>query len=305
PGEFGRGWHLLLPYRITPHGAEKKQFQTVAVPAEMQVLNLVTGRSDVLFFRTDRAEGVGYFPAATEQAALSSLLLLSDASFLLTDKIGCRFELDQSGRLKSMRYAAGHVVKLSYPDGLFKGFDADPYEVRPLPADGERIEFRGASVPRRVAVVDMHGRSEQLRFGSTGNIVGYVPEDRESRFELLALLSDGSFQLRDKHGNETRFDGRGNFAGMILPVLSQPVSAMEMGSHRVVFRFAIDRLGHLIIDSAWILPIEPGSKPLYVVSYKYDDAGGLARVALETPEGKPVLAATHAEHGVDHRLVAR
>jgi len=105
-------------------------------------------------------------------------------------------------------------------------------------------------------------------------------------------LSPSGFQLRDKQGNEMRFGGGGDFEGVILPAASRPVSGFEMGRHRVVFRYSIDHAGHIIIDSAWVSPVEPGSKPLYVVSYKYDAAGSLARASLETPEGKPALAQT-------------
>lgn len=139
----------------------------------------------------------------------------------------------------------------------------------------------------------MYGRSEQLTFGDDRDVVGYIPNDKaKSRFKILALLSNGSFQLQDKQGNEVKFSADGHFDGMILPATSQPISGFEMGRHRVIFRYSIDRLGHLITDSAWVSPNEAGSKPLYVVSYKYDDNGSLDHAVLETPEGKDVLART-------------
>jgi hypothetical protein len=257
----------------------------------MELTNLITDRTEVLAFSAERPEGVGYFPTSAERSTVSSLLLLSDASFLLTDKIGCRFEFDQGGRLTEMHYSPDQIEKIDYADRLLKAFDVEPYEVRPVPSDQDRIDFRGVSLPKRLLVQDMYGRSEQLTFGDDQDIVGYVPNDRgKSRFEILALLSNGSFQLRDKQGNEVKFGADGHFDGMILPTATQPISGFEMGRHRVVFRYSIDRLGHVITESAWISPNEAGSKPLYVVSYKYDDQGSLARAVLETPEGKEVLA---------------
>lgn len=288
-GEFGKGWHLAVPYRLALHGSERREFQNVTLPAEMEVTNVITGHSEVLAFSADRSDGVGYFPASPASSPLSSLLLHPDASMRLTDKIGCWFEFDRGLRLAEMRYSPGHVVKVNYADSLFKAFDAEPYEVDP--ADQERVDFRGVSVLKRLKVQDMYGRSETLTFGSKNNVVGYVPDDPEkSRFELLALLSGGSFQLRDKQGVEVRFSSGGHFEGVILPASSRPISNFEMGRHRVVFRYSIDRAGHIIIDSAWVSPAEPGSKPMYVVSYKYEEGGSLARASLETPEGKAVLA---------------
>ena len=34
-GEFGKGWHLLIPYKIKPFGDEKTQFKNVIIPAKM------------------------------------------------------------------------------------------------------------------------------------------------------------------------------------------------------------------------------------------------------------------------------
>jgi hypothetical protein len=291
-GEFGRGWHLMVPYRLGVHGSQRREFQNVSLPAEMEVTNVITGQTEVLTFSADRSDGVGYFPSSPT-SALSSLLLHPDTSMRLTDKIGCRFEFDRSLRLTEMRYSPGHVVKVNYADSLFNAFDTEPYEVDPSPSDQERVDFRGVSILKRLTVKDMYGHSETLTFGGKNNIVGYVPEDQEkSRYELLALLSGGGggFQLRDKQGVEVRFSSGGHFEGVILPAGSRPISDFEMGRHRVVFRYSIDRSGHIVIDSAWVSPNEPGSKPLYVVSYKYDEAGSLARASLETPEGKPALA---------------
>jgi hypothetical protein len=287
-GEFGEGWHLLMPYRIGIHGTERREVRNISFPAEMEVTNVVTGRSEILTFSSDRAEGVGYFPPAAS-STLSSVLLHPDGSLRLIDKIGCWFEFDRSLRLTEMRYSPDHIVNVNYADSLFKAFDKPPYEV--LPVDQERVELRGVSFLKHLAVRDMYGRAETLTFGDRGNVVGYVPEDAgKSRFEFLAVLSPDGFQLRDKLGNEMRFSGAGDFQGVILPAASRPVSGFEMGRHRVVFRYSIDRAGHIIIDSGWVSPVEPGSKPLYVVSYKYDDAGSLSRASLETPEGKSALA---------------
>jgi peptidoglycan hydrolase-like protein with peptidoglycan-binding domain len=49
----------------------------------------------------------------------------------------------------------------------------------------------------------------------------------------------------------------------------------------------------------------PGSKPLYVVSYKYDEGGRLNYASLETPEGRPVLARRASREPASHEIVGQ
>jgi hypothetical protein len=148
-----------------------------------------------------------------------------------------------------MRYSPSHVAKIEYADRLNKAFDNERYQVLPSGADDERVDFRGASVIKHVVVQDLHGRSERLTFSDKGRIIAYVPDNPDaSRYEFLALLSNGSFQLVDKQGNEVKFTRGGHFEGMITPTASRPVSRIEMGHHRIAFRHTIDSLGNVIID---------------------------------------------------------
>ena len=47
-GEFGKGWRLLIPYRIKPAESGKREFLNVIIPEKMAVENLLTGEEDVL-----------------------------------------------------------------------------------------------------------------------------------------------------------------------------------------------------------------------------------------------------------------
>ena len=51
-GEFGKGWHLLIPYRIKPSGDEKTQFKNVIIPEKIALKNLFTGQEEILTFDT-------------------------------------------------------------------------------------------------------------------------------------------------------------------------------------------------------------------------------------------------------------
>ena len=277
-GEFGKGWHLLIPYRIKPTGSAKTEFLNAIIPEKMTVENLLTGKQEVLTFSTDRYSIAGYVPEKLESSQVIGLFIMSDASYRLADKLGNEFWFDQAGYLTDMIFSKDHHIHFEYLYNFTDAFEQTPYQVKP--ADQERIEFLNARIPKRMKVKDLiNGSSEIFIFSDKGNIAGYIPENAErSRFKILALMSNASFRLLDKEGNEIAFSPSGNFDGMAISPEYPMVSSVSQGKHKVNFKYTMDKSGKIMIASANFSKGEEGTKPTYVVHYQYDDQGRLCKV---------------------------
>jgi len=275
-GEFGRGWRLLIPYRIEPEGDRKREFMNVFVPEKMAIVNLLTGEREILAFSDDRYSIVGYVPDRLEDSQFIGLFLLTDGSFRLVDKLGNEFQFDQAGYLTDMIFSENYHIHIDYTYSFTDAFEKPPYRVEP--ADNERIWFLNAMIPRRMKVIDLiNGESEILVFSDKEKIVGYVPENKEnSKFQILAILTDASFRLLDKEGKEVAFNPAGEFEAM--GVSGYPlVKSISQGKYKVDFKYIIDNKGRLIIASAY-LRAENEEKSIYMVNYQYDTDGRLVSV---------------------------
>lgn len=290
-GEFGQGWRLLVPYRIRPLGSTQTKFLNVLVPEKMAIENLLTQQHEVLTFSTDRYSIAGYVPDKLASSQLIGLFLLSDASFRLADKLGNEFWFDPAGHLSDMVFSRDHRVHIEYAQGFTSAFPQGPYRLEP--AGEERLEFLNVRVPTRMKIVDLvHGGTETLAFSDQGKIAGYVPTDpKQSRFEILALLSDASFQLLDKTGNETRFDPAGNFEGMAISSKPRMVRSISQGDSKVEFAYSMDRSGRVRIATATLSKGKDAPQPAYAVNYHYDDEGRLTQVEGNQGTQHPLYAA--------------
>jgi len=281
-GEFGRGWHLLVPYRIKPVGDAKREFLNVRVPQKMLLQNLVSGDEEVLTFSTDRYSLAGYVPDKLASSQAIGLFLMSDASYRLADKLGNEFWFDAAGYLTDMRFSEEQQVHLDYLDQGTAALDDPPYHVQP--ADGERITFLNARIPRRMKIIDnATGTAEVLAFSDQGRIAGYVPEDKsKSRFQFLALMSDGSYRLLDKVDNEVNLSPAGDFVGMIPSARHRMVKSLLDGNQRVQFTYFLDGSGRIQVASAELR--DSTDTRAHAVRYEYDEENRLARVVKEEPD---------------------
>ena len=276
--EFGNGWHLLIPYRIKAVGDRKRQFLNAIIPEKMALVNLLTGEEEVLTFSTDRYSVAGYVPEELSSSQVIGLFLLSDATYRLADKLGNEFWFDQAGHLTDMILSKEHHVRIEYLGGLTWAVEGDLYRIEA--AEDERMAFRNIRIPKAVRIQDrVHDYCENLVFSDKGMVAGYVPvQPEKSRFKILAIMTDGSFRLFDKEDNQIRFDGAGNFNGLVPGNGRCLVKAMSLGEQEVVFSYTVDAAGKLVIGRASLHENDESPLPTYVVRYKYDGEGRLCRV---------------------------
>jgi hypothetical protein len=276
-GDFGEGWHLMIPYRIRPADQATREFQGVLVPERITVQNVVSGDSETLTFSEDRYTVPGYVPDQVGKSQVVGLFLMTDASFRLADKLGNEFWFDPAGRLTDMAFSEQYRTHFEYADDVTDQLDRPPYRVER--AGQERVEFQGVSLPKTMAVVNtVQDTTEAFVFDPTGKVVGYVPQDRTgTRFQILALLSDLSFRLLDKEGNEIAFGSDGRFESMNLPSDALVVRSMGVGPYKVDFGYTLGSAGSPMVASARLSRHDtPGT--LYAVRYEYDDEDRLCRV---------------------------
>jgi len=277
-GDFGEGWHLMIPYRVRPADPAKKEFNGVFVPERMTVQNLVSGESETLTFSADRYRVAGYVPDSVGKSQVVGLFLMSDASFRLADKLGNEFWFDRAGRLTDMAFSEQYRTHFEYADGFTDQLDQPPYRVER--ASEERVECQGVSLPKIMAVVDsLHGTREALVFDPTGSVVGYVPRNRaKTGFQILAVLSDCSFRLVDKRGNEVAFGPDGKFRGLNPSSDRLAVKSVSVGPYKVDFGYTMGRAGSLMIANARLTK-QGTSETLHVVRYEYDAEGRLCKAS--------------------------
>jgi hypothetical protein len=285
-GDFGNGWRLLLPYRVTPPDQETRPFLNAIIPKRMELENLLNGKKELLTFNEDRyaaAGYAGYVPDKPAESQIIGLFITAGGFFRLADRIGNEFWFDGAGNLTDMLLGDDLRLKVEYQRGMTNAFGESPYELNP--PDEETVQFRNAVLPKRLEVRDrVHGIMEVLTFSDQGRIAGYVPADKvKSRYEILAILSDASFRLADKEGNETAFTGSGRFEGMIVPDKRHLVKTLSMGDQKVEMRYTIDPAGRPIIARAEVIDGK-ASAPINTVKYIYEQDGSLASVDHKLPK---------------------
>ena len=289
PGLFGQGWDLLIPYRVAPANEKRRPFLNAIIPEQMVVENLLSGQKEVLTFSTDRYSIAGYVPEKISDSQVVGLFLLSDGSFRLADKLGNQFHFDPAGRLTGMYFSPKPEdrIELEYVNQFTGSFVRVPYRVRP--ADEEMVDFLNARLPKRVRITDqIHQSSEVLVFDPEASPAGYVPEKKaESRYRLLALRSDGSLHLVDRHGNQVRFCRSWDFESF-LPSPDRPVvRSVQMAGHKVEFAYTLHPDGQMVIALAKLSQIGPqqSETPIATIRYEYDPEGRLCGLVRRSVAG--------------------
>ena len=278
-GQFGKGWHLMIPYRVKPADATT-EFQDAVVPLRKVLRNVITGEEEVLTFSADRYALAGYVPEKLESSQVVGLFLISDTSYRLADKLGNQFHFDQAGYLTDTYFSPhpDHHLHVEYADHRVNAFEEPPYEL--IPVGREVFRHRGMIVLGKVKVTDrLHRQSEVFTFSGKQGIAAYVPEnEKASHFQKMILLSDKSFRLLDKNGNEITLRGDGKFDAMLLPEHRRTVRSMSMGGRKVTFKYTIDDTGQVVISSASLAEEEGDAGPAWIVRYQYDGEGRLLHV---------------------------
>ena len=294
-GEFGKGWKILIPYRIRKDGDATREFMNVVIPETLALENLLTGEKEVLTFSDDRYASAGYVPDKVEKSQIIGLFLMTDASYRLADKLGNEFHFDQAWNLTDMIFSDYHHMHIEYNYNFTDAFDQAPYKIEPY--SEERIPFLNVTIPRRLKVKDLvHGDSEVFVFSDQRDIAGYVPEDEQtSEYQFMPFMSDASYRLIDKSGNEVVINPGGTFKGMIINPGNPVVKSISQGNYKVSFKYTIDKSRGVIIASANLS--EKGKlKPVYIVRYQYDDEGRLAKVERQQTQ------LTAAKHEPDKKI---
>jgi len=277
-GEFGDGWHLLIPYRVEKLGERRIEFLNAMIPEKMVVKNLITGQKDALSFSKDRYSIAGYVPDNLSRTDIIGLFILSDGSFRLADKVGNEFQFDQSGCLTEMIFSEDYRIKIEYGNDEATGpISSDSYRL--IPAGNEKREFASVEVYSHLKIINQAtGFEEVLSFSERNRcgIAGYIPDEPErSPYTILALMSDASYVLSRKDGLEITFDPSGRFNSLKARV----IKGISQGAYHVAF--AHDYInGQPCITEARVEK-ENQSAPMYTLQYGYDQEGKLCSIVSD------------------------
>ena len=150
-------------------------------------------------------------------------------------------------------------------------------------------------LPKRLTLIDGRGKEETFVFSKQNrfHVIGYLPSRRDGRFEVLAMMTDGSLVLKAKNGEEIMF----NPAGRFKKVRARVVKGLSQGAYKVAFKYEF-RKGMARIREARLLR-QGRSTPLYAVNYGYDSAGRLCEV--KTPSGRKLVRYTRGKVMVAQR----
>jgi len=281
--EFGKGWRLLVPYTVHAADNEKLEFKNVMVPRRMVVMNELTGENESLEFSTNRYSVAGYVPLSTNSSKWVGLFILTDASFRLVDKVGSEFSFDTAGSLTDMVWSDDHHIHLDYLGKEAVAFKKMPYLLEEM--EGNKVKFRGHEIAGRISIVNLVSKaSESFKFDPNGELVGYVPETgTKSAYRFCSLMTDGSFRLEDKLGNEVHFTEGGVFDHFVVGQKQDIVKAVSSGGHKVEFDYALGGGGQLLVAGARLKGDE-GQQ--YAMNYKYDSDDRLCEVKRINGKGE-------------------
>ena len=235
PGEFGKGWKLLVPYRIEPLDKSRTvEFSNVRLPQQMVVHDLVTGEREVLKFNKSRYRAVGYLPEDETASRLVGLFIRANGTFELQDKLNSAYTFLGDGALASMSLSPTYTIDFERESRL----GADRFVTAPgrlKAADDERVAFRNVQLPKRMNVILADGREETLELAIDRKVVGYYPKTGNSPFKVLALLSSGAFRLADSSGGETAYSSAGEFQAYFPD--ASVVTGIRQAGQQIAFSF--------------------------------------------------------------------
>ena len=272
-GEFGDGWHLLIPYQIMPADSEKVEFRNVLVPKRMAFSNLLSGEKEILEFSKDRYSIVGWVPDSLQNSQVVGLFLMSDVSYRMADKIGNEFWFDQAGRLTDMRFSGELHYKIEYGIQRINSREMEEATFN-ITASGYQ-EFLNAFVPNQLSFkLGSSDAGETFTFSQDRyNIAGYIPDDEEkSRYKMAALMSDGSLRLVEKNGQEHNFDD----TFVYEESQAEGIASYSLGDLQIRFEHEI-RKGHALIVKASLFR-QDSETPFLVLDYHYDRNGRLCQI---------------------------
>ena len=281
---FGRGWQLLLPYRIQPVGSARRRFMNIIIPAQMAVEDRVTGKQEILTFDEDRYAAAGYVPEAAHRSTFVGLFLLTDGSYMLADKLNNTFQFDQRGRLTDLAMSEDYVMHVTYCDRVDEAFAALPYV---MDVDSSQRERMGsASVPRELLVKDLEsGTANTFAIDAHAQTVRYAPSPPASRYRAVDMMTDGSLRLTDAYDNQIVFDSTGVFKAFMPSGQSDVVESISMGNYKIAFSYEIGRAGALLVAGATLSKVSDGAEPIGMVAYQYDEQERLTdRLAWAMPQ---------------------
>jgi hypothetical protein len=278
-GEFGNGWHLMVPYRIHPTDKERRKFRNVMAPVRMTVENLLSGQQEVLTLDEERYSLVGYVPKDLATSQVIGLFPLTDATFRLADKLGNELQFDEAGYLTDMILGPEYQVHYEWMRGKTDAIARPGIQLKGV---GERLVKLGENmVPDKVALVDASGAvGETLVLSDDEAVVGYLPEkDRRetSRIRIVAVRKDGAFELLNRDGHQANFTAAGNLSSLVVDGENPLPAEMVCGKQKVVFRYSLDVTGNLRIGSAEIS--WPKQEEPYRIRYRYGADGSLVAAA--------------------------
>jgi len=274
-GEYGNGWHLLIPYKIKPLGIEKVNPR---LPNKMVLKDLITDQEEVLVLNKTKYPIVGYVPDATTKSQILGLFVMSNGTYRLADKLGNEYHFDQRGYMTDMLLGSNFDLHYTYDDSIINSIENVSYTMEV--SGDERVVLSNLSLPKKFKVFDkINNTSEIFEFQPNPRFFSYIPEKGiNSEFKTIELLSNGLFKLIDKGDNNIAFDQSGNFVGMNSGEhSSRVVKSVSQGNKKIEFTYSQGKNKHLLISHANLIIDENYSKPAYTVNYYYDNNDRLAK----------------------------
>jgi hypothetical protein len=276
-GEFGNGWHLMVPYRIHPTDNERRQFRNVMAPIRVTVENLLSGQQEILTLDEERYRLVGYIPKDLATSQIIGLFPLTDATFRLADKLGNELQFDEAGYLTDMILGPEYKVHYEWARGKIDSIAQPGIHLKGM---GQRLVKIGENVvPDKIALVDASGAvGETLVLSDEEAVIGYLPDRREtSRIRIVAVRMDGAFSLLNRDGHQANFTAVGNLSSIVVDGENPLPAEMVCGKQKVVFRYSLDVIGNLRIGLAQVS--WPNQEKPYQIRYRHDGNGNLVAAA--------------------------
>ena len=225
------------------------------------------------FIVDEEGRYISFKPVKNTKSNYEELTILSDQSFLLTDKAGGKISFDKFGCITKKVSGFDYKVNYEYFDGGIDRFDDTPLT---LVASNERVTAGELTLPKKMILNNKNsGDTESFMFSDTSQYMVYYPKSAGGMFSSIRLLSNGHFCALDSLGNKVYFDGSGTFSS-IAPAMQKTdyLKSLSQGDYSAEFIYQLLPDNSPVVSKIFVYKTLEG-QVLYTVNYTYDEAGFL------------------------------
>lgn len=253
-------------------GDKKVRFGNYEIISEIKLTDQ-SDKSIHSFIIDTSADYFLFKPKNPNEKIFEGITLLSDQSFLLTDKAGGKYYFDPSGCIYESMTGYEYKVSYEYFDAGVDRFEKTPFLLEV--ASNETVNMGDFVLPKSLLLINKNlSSTASYVLSDTSRNISYYTTDSKATFSKINMLTNGYFIASDKSGNEVYFDGSGAFYGLLPSGKTGFPKTVKQGEYKAEFYYTLFADNSPVISKIKVYK-EIEGKLIYTLNYKYDELGFL------------------------------